>query len=132
MLYSYHHVNYKRSSLRDNLLAIVQGTNTHPTAQELYELLRNHYPGVGLATVYRNLKILVEQGFIVKVEIKGSSERFEARLDRHYHLICESCGSISDIPLQVDQDLDSRVEEVTGCRVIKHEIQFFGLCKNCR
>ena len=125
-------MNYKKSRLRERLLAIIDATGTHPTAQELFDVLREEHPGVGLASIYRNLRILVEQGRLTRVEIKGNSERFETRLDRHYHLICEDCGAVRDIPLEVDRDLDHRVEKVTGYSVSRHEIQFFGRCEKCR
>jgi len=106
-------------------------TIEHPTAQELFDRLRPEFPRLSLATVYRNLRILVQQGAITRVELQGNPERYESRMDPHYHLICENCGAVRDVPLAVDEELDSRVEAATDCRVTRHDIQFFGICENC-
>jgi len=124
-------MDYKRSRLREELYEKLSMLNTHPTAQELYEMVRTDFPKVSLATVYRNLKILVDLEEIVRVEIPGDSERYETRLDNHYHMICEGCGSVMDIPLEIETSLNSRVEAITPYKVSRHRILFYGLCERC-
>jgi len=124
-------VKYKKSRSRDLIRDMLDHTVDHPTAHELFDRMRPDFPRLSLATVYRNLGILVEQGAIARVELKGNPERYESRMEPHYHLICENCGAVRDVPVSVDDELDTRVEAATDCRVTRHEIQFFGLCESC-
>ena len=127
----FRYMDYKKSHFRNRLLEDIALTDTHPTAQDLYEKLRADFPRVSLATVYRNLRILVDIGQIARVDIPGDSERFEARLENHYHLICDECGAVRDVPIEVVSDLNARVEEATRYRVERHRIIFYGRCESC-
>lgn len=84
-----------------------------------------------MGTVYRNLRILEEQGLVSKIDFGSTFDRFEARTDPHYHFVCENCGAIVDLTMPVDHELDKRVAKTTGYRPRHHRIQFFGLCEEC-
>jgi Fur family peroxide stress response transcriptional regulator len=109
----------------------MSGTTTHPTADWLYERLKKEFPNLSMGTVYRNLNILMEQDLVQKIDFGSTFDRFEARTDPHYHFICERCGSVSDLPLPVDEGLNRRVSEKTGFQARRHRIEFYGLCGKC-
>ena len=123
---------YKRSRQRERILALLQSTGCHPTADWIYERLKSEFPTLSMGTVYRNLNILMDQGLIKKIDFGSTFDRFEANIGPHYHFICERCGSIIDLELPVEQSLNERVNRTTPYSVHRHRIEFFGVCDRCR
>jgi Fe2+ or Zn2+ uptake regulation protein len=112
------------------ILAAVQATDTHPTAESVHAAVRRQMPRIGLGTVYRNLRLLARRGLLSEIA-GGPSVRFDARVDRHHHFTCSACGRIFDLDEPIDPRLDARVATQTGFRVSHHRIEFFGLCGGC-
>ena len=73
-------------------------TDVHPSAEWVYEKLKNDIPGLSLGTVYRNIAVFKDTGIIRSVGVYNGQERFDAVLTPHSHFICTSCFKISDIP----------------------------------
>ncbi|MFC2162183.1 transcriptional repressor [Candidatus Altiarchaeota archaeon] len=87
----------RRSSIhRTKILDYLKSVRSHPTAGTVYENIKKQIPSITLATTYRNLNILTQEGFIEKLEINGEY-RFDADTGSHIHCICEKCGKITDI-----------------------------------
>ncbi|MDR3264235.1 MAG: transcriptional repressor [Clostridiales bacterium] len=105
----------------------------HPTAEELYTALRDKYPEMSKATVYRNLRILEENNAIIRVigAIDGG-ERFDADMRPHYHFICLKCGLTADIDDGYMKSADVGIEEKFGYKVVGHRTNFFGYCGKCK
>ena len=122
----------KRSRQRERILEILQSTETHPTADWVYEQLKEEFPNLSMGTVYRNLNILIEQGLVGKIDFGSTFDRFDANTGPHYHFICERCGAIIDLELPIDTSLNERVNSETPYNAHKHRIEFFGLCDQCR
>jgi Fe2+ or Zn2+ uptake regulation protein len=104
------------------ILAVVQATDTHPTAERVHAAVRRRIPRVSLGTVYRNLRLLARHGLLAEIA-GGPTLRFDARVERHHHFTCSTCGHIFD--------LDDRVAARTGFRVSHHRIEFYGQCDRC-
>jgi Fur family peroxide stress response transcriptional regulator len=101
----------------------------HPTVEEIYEEVKEIYPFVSLATVYRTVEILEELGFIKRVAYWGSSVRYDANVQEHDHLVCVMCGAILDLKA----DAGCRVpEEVNGFKVLSSSLYIYGVCPSCR
>lgn len=122
---------YRKSRARDRILEILKDTAMHPSAETVYEKMRRQFPRISFGTIYRNLTILADQGLVKRIDFAGDRDRFDANLEPHYHFICENCGSVSDLPLTIDGSLNRRVVEETGYRPRNHQIEFFGLCRDC-
>ena len=122
---------YKRSRQRERILEIVRTTNIHPTASWIYERLKEEIPGLSMGTVYRNLNILIDQGFVRKIDFGSTFDRFEANIEPHYHFICEKCGEIFDLDLSIDASLNEMVNKKTRFSAKRHRIEFYGLCDRC-
>ncbi|WP_319417098.1 transcriptional repressor [Marispirochaeta aestuarii] len=122
---------YNRSRQRDRILELLRETGDHPTADWLYTQLKDEFPNLSVGTIYRNLNILLDQGLIKKIDFGSTFDRFEANTAPHYHFICDRCGSIIDLDLPIDPDLDSRVNDRTPYTALRHKIEFFGLCNRC-
>ena len=78
----------RHSKQLDRIFEILKETNTHPTATWIYNELKDEFAGLSLGTVYRNLNILIEQGLVIKIDFGRTFNRFEARIQPHYHFIC--------------------------------------------
>ena len=121
-----------RSNQRDAILEKLRSVKSHPTAEELYDMLHAAMPHLSLATVYRNLSLFKKQGLIQSVATVSGIERFDGNPDPHVHFICTGCDSVLDLPqLDVPQALSSQAEQDTGCRVTGCQLTFTGLCGNC-
>jgi Fur family peroxide stress response transcriptional regulator len=122
---------YKRSRQRERVYELLRGAYSHPTALWLYNKLRKEFPDLSMGTVYRNLRILTEQGLIGKIDFGSTFDRYDAIVSPHYHFICDRCGTITDLAIPVDERLNERVSNFSGHRARRHRIEFFGICESC-
>ena len=122
--------NQRYSRQRQLVLEAVLSRRDHPSADEIYLDVRTRDSRISRGTVYRNLRLLSENGEIMHVKVP-SADRYDWRLDKHYHLICTECGRVSDIALEYDPKLDERVFEETGYAINRHRIVFEGVCPEC-
>lgn len=117
---------------RAAILKYLRETTAHPTADMIYEAVKKEIPGISKGTVYRNLKMLQAGGEITRLNIRGTISRYEGAKKPHYHFRCEACGRVFDVNEPVDKDLDRRVAARTGFTVSHHQLEFRGLCQDCR
>ena len=122
----------RKTKQKEAILRLVKGTNSHPTADWVYEQVRREIPNISLGTVYRNLKLLQQEGGIMDLALAGTVNRFDGRTDNHFHFRCEQCGHIFDVDEPVDREIDERVAQKTGFEVFYHRLEFHGLCKGCQ
>ena len=108
------------------------GLKTHPTAAELYEIVRKRLPRISLGTVYRNLEVLSEDGRIIKLESTGSEARFDATTAPHHHVRCRTCGKVRDWHGAQPGELMPYPVETEGFLVQGHNLEFYGVCAECR
>ena len=118
---------------RKVILEGLKNLTSHPTAGEVYDMVRQELPRVSLGTVYRNLETLSRDGHILKLELDDESQkRFDGRTDTHYHLKCIDCGRVLDINLPAQSDIENNANKITDCLVMGHKLEFSGLCPHCR
>lgn len=118
----------QRAAILDYLL----NTTSHPTAEEVHRAVRRRIPNVGLATVYRNLEMLVERGMAIRLEGPDGRRHYDGDTRAHYHIACTKCGRVGDIhaePLAVDLE---GLQEATDYLITGLETGFTGLCPRCR
>ena len=122
----------KQFRKRNAILACLQGTTSHPSAEMVYEMLRKEHPDISLATVYRNLARFKSQGLVSSVATVRGVERFDAMTYPHVHFICTDCDSVIDLPqMEIPRKLNEEVEKSTGCSVQECRLTFTGLCGKC-
>jgi Fe2+ or Zn2+ uptake regulation protein len=105
---------------------------SHPTAADLYEIVRHRLPKISLGTVYRNLDLLARMGTIQKLELAGAETRFDGNAARHDHLRCVRCGKVDDVggnPLDL---FPASHHDFRGYEVLGHRLEFLGVCPRCR
>ena len=117
---------------RDAILACVKATDVHPSADWVYETLRQQMPDISLATVYRNLALFKQQGEIISLGTVGGTERFDGNTTPHVHFICSGCDAVIDLPqIQVPQSLSGQAAGQIGGKVDTCHLTFTGFCSRC-
>jgi Fe2+ or Zn2+ uptake regulation protein len=117
---------------RQVILEELRKLSSHPTAAEVYEIVRRRLPSISLGTVYRNLDLLARMGTINKLEMSGAETRFDGDATQHDHLRCTHCGRIDDAP-SVALDLSAAAQhDFRGYEVHGHRLEFIGVCPDCR
>jgi len=121
------------TSQRRIIVEELKKLDTHPTADELYTIVRQRLPQISLGTVYRNLELLAEAGRIQKLELTGRQKRFDGRPEAHFHMRCRQCGRVVDIcdPSlgEIDRALNSLIERL---HIDSYRLELNGLCMHCK
>lgn len=121
----------KYSRQRESIKECLMARCDHPTADTLYNSIREEYPNISLGTVYRNLNLLVELGEIQKLTCGDGKDHFDAEIAPHYHFVCKDCNAVVDVPMDALPQLDQEVSDHLGAQVDNHTIYFYGTCPEC-
>jgi len=116
---------------RKVILEELRRMNSHPSADEIYEVVRRRLPRISLGTVYRNLDMLSELGKIQSLELGGTIKRFDWNPNEHYHIRCLQCGRVDDAPLAPLKKLEDELYDSTAYEIVGHRLEFLGLCPEC-
>jgi Fe2+ or Zn2+ uptake regulation protein len=119
----------KFTTQRYCVMAFLMETAGHPTATEIFDGVNRLDPRSSRATVYRNLRDLVDAGLVREVAVEGRSARFDVRGMRHHHFICDRCGEVEDMawfPVPPPPAAFVGERMVRECEVILR-----GLCGGC-
>jgi Fur family ferric uptake transcriptional regulator/Fur family peroxide stress response transcriptional regulator len=118
---------------RSAVLDALRAADDHPTAAEVYERVRRATPGIGAATVYRALALLVTTGHALELNLgAGSAARYDANTSRHDHAVCERCGRATDIDHPVPDGMVAEIARRSGFAITGYDLQFRGLCPECQ
>lgn len=132
-----HDSGFKLTPQREaTLLVLLENEKDHLSAEEIYFLVKQKSPEIGLATVYRTLEILTELHIVDKISFDDGLARYDLRKEGakhfHHHLLCLECGNIEEI----EEDLLGEVEQVVENRyhfqVTDHRLTFHGICQACQ
>jgi Fe2+ or Zn2+ uptake regulation protein len=110
----------------------LRGTETHPTADEVFTGVRGAIPDISLATVYKSLETLVGCGLALKLTYGDGSARYDGRTDPHHHARCLLCGSVLDIPGRFDATALRDVKPMDGFSVQGYRLELVGTCAACK
>jgi Fur family transcriptional regulator, peroxide stress response regulator len=115
---------------RRAILEVLSGRKDHPTADHVFESVRQKMPEISRTTVYRVLETFVQLRIIRKVCHPGAAARYEFQMHRHHHLVCLECEAIVDLE---DPSLDGLpLPDVSfSFKIEDYSIQFRGLCSRC-
>ena len=123
------------------LQVLAEHGDEHMTAEDIFELVKEDYPEIGLATIYRTVQLLLDMQLVdrimlddgcVRYEIGDFLDEQEGHRHHHHHLICTECRSVSAFRDDLLEDLEAYIEKETGFQVTDHELKFYGVCKKCR
>lgn len=121
----------RKTKQRGAILRVLRSTDTHPTADWVYQEVRKEMPNVSLGTIYRNLKTLVEMGEVRELNYGSGYTRYDGKAHDHYHFVCDECGRIEDLELECMEGLHRQVSEEVGGVVHSHRLEFYGVCSAC-
>lgn len=107
------------------------GTDTHPTAEEVFNGVRGELPAISLATVYKNLETLVACGMALKLTYSDGSSRYDGRTDPHHHARCEECGTVRDVPGNLPSAVVEELESCPSFHVTGYRLELTGVCSAC-
>ena len=121
----------RETKQKNAILGLLRNTRSHPTADQIYETVRKAIPTISKGTVYRNLQVLIDNGIVSVLDIRGTLSRYELKQETHYHFRCDACGRVYDLDEPVDPGLDDRISKRTGFVVSGHQTEFRGRCADC-
>lgn len=116
---------------RQCVLDILRATCQHPTADEVYELVRTELPHISMGTVYRNLHVLTRSGEVRKVEMGHGPARYDADLRPHLHVRCIGCGALDDVFQTPASAAPVPRKSARGFKIRQMTIEYTGLCPDC-
>lgn len=123
---------FRMTRQRQVILQEINKVDTHPTAGEVYEMVRRRLPHISLGTVYRNLDILSECGMIQKLELGGGQKRFDGCTEKHYHIRCIRCGRVGDLTTPKTLDIENAFGGKSDYEIVGHRLELLGLCPKCK
>lgn len=116
---------------RQAVLQVIRDSDSHLTANEVFEDARRILPGISFATVYNSLRFLKEHGMIGEVRFGNDAARFDRKLARHDHAICSHCGKLVDLDLPIPQELLRKGERLSKFKADSLEVILRGVCPDC-
>ena len=125
----------KYSKQRELIVESLQKRYDHPTAEMVYGDVKEKLPSIGIATVYRNLAKLEEEGKVLKLKTKNGKFRYDGHLEEHIHFECENCSKIYDIFLNDSSEFNNEIEKIAdtiGAKANNCKLIISGYCKNCK
>ena len=123
--------NYSRQ--REEIIKVVKDSYNHPTAEEIYMIVKAKDPAVSRSTVYRNLGLLVESNMIKQISMKVGPDRYDNMRTPHNHAMCIKCGKVFDFEYSFEYEkLEKIIKEQTGIEISKDGIAFEGICDSCK
>jgi Fur family ferric uptake transcriptional regulator len=123
---------FRLTKQRQVILDEVRKSHSHPTADEVYEKVREHVPKISLGTVYRNLDRLAQMGEIRKVQLSGAQARYDGEVGGHHHARCTACGRIADVSVEALPEIKPLGRRVDGFSITGLNVELLGLCSRCR
>jgi len=127
-------IGLKHTEQRDTILRTFIETRDHLSTDELYRLVRQRDPKIGITTVYRTLKLLTECGLASEVSFHDGVVRYEHQVNRrsHHHMVCTQCGSsVEFFSPEVDK-LEQEIGRKHKFHTTRHTFQIWGVCEDCR
>lgn len=120
------------------LQTLVENSESHMAAENIYEVIQKGYPEIGLATVYRTLQLLLEMKLVDRINLDDGCVRYEIghvfegdMKHNHHHLICRTCKRVFSFEADLLEELERHIEMDAGFHVLDHELKFYGQCRDC-
>ncbi len=132
-----HAQSYKLTPQREaTVLVLLEHEEDHLSAEDVYLLVKEKAPEIGLATVYRTLELLTELKVVDKINFGDGVSRFDLRQEGanhfHHHLVCIECGAVDEIQEDLLGDVEAIVERDFTFKIKDHRLTFHGVCYRCQ
>ncbi|ADH99705.1 ferric iron uptake transcriptional regulator [Salisediminibacterium selenitireducens] len=132
-----HSQSYKLTPQREaTVRVLLENEDDHLSAEDVYMLVKEKYPEIGLATVYRTLELLTELKIVDKINFGDGVSRYDLRQEGanhfHHHLVCIECGAVDEIQEDLLDDVEKVVESRWNFQIKDHRLTFHGICYRCQ
>ncbi|MFB9761982.1 MULTISPECIES: ferric iron uptake transcriptional regulator [Bacillaceae] len=132
-----HAASYKLTPQREaTVRVLLENEEDHLSAEDVYLLVKEKSPEIGLATVYRTLELLTELKIVDKINFGDGVSRYDLRQEGatrfHHHLICTECGAVEEIQEDLLGEVEKQVEKAWNFKVKDHRLSFYGMCHACQ
>ncbi|GIN17255.1 MULTISPECIES: ferric iron uptake transcriptional regulator [Shouchella] len=132
-----HAQSYKLTPQREaTVMVLLEHEEDHLSAEDVYLLVKEKAPEIGLATVYRTLELLTELNVVDKINFGDGVSRFDLRKEGanhfHHHLVCIECGAVDEITEDLLGDVEAVVERDFSFKIKDHRLTFHGICYRCQ
>ncbi|KJU95823.1 peroxide-responsive transcriptional repressor PerR [Streptococcus gordonii] len=116
---------------RKAVIDFIIQSHDHPSADMIYQALLPAFPNMSLATVYNNLKVLIDEGFVSELKVRDDTTTYYDFMGhQHLNVICEKCGRIADMDLDLP-DVQQEAADQTGYQITKSQMVVYGICPDC-
>ena len=129
--------SYKLTPQREaTVRVLLENEEDHLSAEDVFLLVREISPDIGLATVYRTLELLNELNVVDKIKFGDGVSRYDLRQEGaahfHHHLVCIECGAVDEIQEDLLEDVEAIVETKWNFIIKDHRLTFHGICYRCQ
>ena len=116
---------------RKAVIDFIIQSHDHPSADMIYQALLPAFPNMSLATVYNNLKVLIDEGFVSELKVRNDTTTYYDFMGhQHLNVIYEKCGRIADMDLDLP-DVQQEAADQTGYQITKSQMVVYGICPDC-
>lgn len=122
----------KLTPQRIAIYEMLKSTKAHPSAESIYDSIKEQYPTMSLATVYKTLKTLAQIGLIQEINVGEGNFRYDANALPHPHVMCINCGRVDDIDGADLGFINDYAKNYTDYNILSSKVYFYGVCPNCK
>lgn len=124
---------YRLTPQRVALLRLLSASDEHPQASVLHKQIKDKFPTTSLATVYKTLRVLQELEEVLELGFSDDDNRYDGRRPYpHPHLVCVRCRKISDLGMDLLQDVEQEVTQLSDYEIVGHRLDVYGICPDCQ
>ena len=124
----------QRNTLQKRIVSdVFCSMNNHPSAGMVYEAVREKYPNISRATVYRLLAEAADEGKVRRLKLTDGNDRYDITMKKHFHVVCRMCGHVADVETEVDDvSITEKAAGHEGFLLEGCKLEFIGICERCR
>ncbi|MFN4196463.1 MAG: Fur family transcriptional regulator [Caldimicrobium sp.] len=125
----YKNLGLKLTPQRLAIIEYLEKTTEHPSAEDIYNALKDRFPSMSFATIYNTLEVLIKKGLVKELSLDSSKKRFDPSTHPHHHFVCKKCGKIMDVEKHFDIAIPEDLKDV---EIEEFQVVFTGLCNECK
>ncbi len=128
---------FKLTKQREAILkVIIDNSEGHLSCDEIYQIVTEKSPDLGIATVYRTLELFEKLDIVYRLNFDDGCSRYELTPGieghQHHHLICMDCGKVIEVKLDLLESLEESIEREEKFTIVDHNLKFYGYCEECK
>ncbi|MFC1802506.1 Fur family transcriptional regulator [Thermoproteota archaeon] len=110
---------------------VVLNSKDHPTAEQVFDLVKGNFPSISLSTVYNTLNTMRDVNMLQELAF-GNNHRYDPNTSIHVNLVCQNCGEIIDIENKTIENEVDTISKRMGVSITGHRFDIYGICRKCK